>query len=354
MSQETQAWAKEVRTGDPVSKAVLIEIANWAKPDGSVEFLSLARLADVLEISKRSVQRHLNRLEFELRFIRRSARHREDGGQGANSFELLGYQPPLSALDPRDRLSPPRDASVTPPRQNDHAPRDTAVTRLGDKNILPPSEPDGSEPPKGDELPIGDAENQKEATPPAKRERAHGVRIDPNWKTPQIDELPESIQSFVRNWAQHEYLRQGEKFYNHWRAASGRNAAKRDWAATWRNWLIEAEERGLIKRSVTGSGAPNRASSAENPLTPVPRDGEDAVSEQIRARLVARLGKQAYTMWFAPCAVLVSDFKVTMRCPSAFHASWLPQQHEAMVMRACRDVLGERFSGVHWVEWRLG
>jgi len=34
-----------------------------------------------------------------------------------------------------------------------------------------------------------------------------------------------------------------EKFINYWQAKSGRDAAKLDWAATWRNWMLNAYER---------------------------------------------------------------------------------------------------------------
>lgn len=34
-----------------------------------------------------------------------------------------------------------------------------------------------------------------------------------------------------------------EKFINHWTAASGANASKRDWIATWRNWMLSDQER---------------------------------------------------------------------------------------------------------------
>ncbi|MGW4484306.1 hypothetical protein ACWEOE_10760 [Amycolatopsis sp. NPDC004368] len=37
--------------------------------------------------------------------------------------------------------------------------------------------------------------------------------------------------------------RETEKFINYWQAASGQKAVKRDWAATWRNWMLNAEER---------------------------------------------------------------------------------------------------------------
>lgn len=35
-------------------------------------------------------------------------------------------------------------------------------------------------------------------------------------------------------------VREGEKFADHWHAASGKNAAKLDWLATWRNWVRNA------------------------------------------------------------------------------------------------------------------
>jgi len=34
-----------------------------------------------------------------------------------------------------------------------------------------------------------------------------------------------------------------EKFINHWTSASGSNASKRDWVATWRNWMLSDQER---------------------------------------------------------------------------------------------------------------
>lgn len=34
-----------------------------------------------------------------------------------------------------------------------------------------------------------------------------------------------------------------EKFINHWNSAGGSNATKRDWVATWRNWMLSDQER---------------------------------------------------------------------------------------------------------------
>lgn len=43
--------------------------------------------------------------------------------------------------------------------------------------------------------------------------------------------------------------RETEKFINYWQAASGQKAVKRDWAATWRNWMLTAAERAPTARA---------------------------------------------------------------------------------------------------------
>lgn len=46
--------------------------------------------------------------------------------------------------------------------------------------------------------------------------------------------------------------RETEKFINHWTAKAGREAVKVDWPATWRNWMLTAEERSPGLRIVGG------------------------------------------------------------------------------------------------------
>lgn len=50
---------------------------------------------------------------------------------------------------------------------------------------------------------------------------------------------------------------EAEKFVNYWTAKSGANAVKRDWQATWRNWIYSAIERGVART------APARAPPAD-------------------------------------------------------------------------------------------
>lgn len=111
MSNEVQNWAREQRTGDPVAKAILVSIANWANPAGGECYPSIRRIAEDVEVSERTVQRHVARLE-EGGFLRRVERIRTDGARSSNGFEFPGYEPPqLSFRLPRQ--------SVTPRCQND-------------------------------------------------------------------------------------------------------------------------------------------------------------------------------------------------------------------------------------------
>jgi hypothetical protein len=55
-----------------------------------------------------------------------------------------------------------------------------------------------------------------------------------------------------------------ERFRDHWRAADGRNAVKRDWTAAWRNWMRTAQERAPRPRNVLAMPANgNRPSTTD-------------------------------------------------------------------------------------------
>jgi hypothetical protein len=76
-----------------------------------------------------------------------------------------------------------------------------------------------------------------------------------------------------------------EKFRNYWIAKSGAGAVKRDWSATWRNWIITAMERGNGPSNHGGRG----------PGTPTPTRRPTAGSDAILAgmgRLAHRVGER--------------------------------------------------------------
>jgi hypothetical protein len=76
----------------------------------------------------------------------------------------------------------------------------------------------------------------EDLTAPQKRRR--GTRIPGDFSmTPEMAEWGRARCPHVHG------RNETEKFINYWRAASGQQATKLDWLATWRNWMLTAEER---------------------------------------------------------------------------------------------------------------
>lgn len=74
-------------------------------------------------------------------------------------------------------------------------------------------------------------------------------------KTKRATRIPQPfhVTSEMRDWAtlkfpSYDIDAETEKFENYWLGASGRNAAKMDWVATWRNWFIN-EKNPILKNS---------------------------------------------------------------------------------------------------------
>lgn len=66
---------------------------------------------------------------------------------------------------------------------------------------------------------------------------------------------PEMV-TWAREHAPHvDGARETERFVDFWRAKTGQGATKRDWVATWRNWMRETEDR-LALRNGNGAGRP--------------------------------------------------------------------------------------------------
>jgi hypothetical protein len=100
--------------------------------------------------------------------------------------------------------------------------------------------------------PAGETASQKKTTDEKTTERTpsaspRGARLPEDWKPGQVlmswyqvtilNGLPWSDES--RAACRHEH----EKFKDHWLAAAGASAKKRDWDAAWRNWMRRAFER---------------------------------------------------------------------------------------------------------------
>jgi len=70
-----------------------------------------------------------------------------------------------------------------------------------------------------------------------------GTRLDPDWQPSESLIAYAAEHGVTGPWLHREV----ERFRNFWHGKSGRDAAKADWDATWRNWVLKASENGPPK-----------------------------------------------------------------------------------------------------------
>lgn len=101
MSWQALDWVRKQRVGNPHAKHILVMLANYADENASC-YPSRAHLADICEISEKSVSNCLRRLE-DGGYIRRARDKNEDGTFGRNRFHLCLDRPPGERASPGDQ-----------------------------------------------------------------------------------------------------------------------------------------------------------------------------------------------------------------------------------------------------------
>lgn len=87
MSQSLVSEFMLVQTGSPISKLILLKLADNADRQGRC-FPSYQYLARHCELTERTVKNHINRLEY-YGFVERIARFDKRGRQRSNAYQLL-------------------------------------------------------------------------------------------------------------------------------------------------------------------------------------------------------------------------------------------------------------------------
>ena len=72
----------------------------------------------------------------------------------------------------------------------------------------------------------------------AKTSKARGTRLPDDWFLPKA--WGEWAAAEFPHWTADVIRIEAEKFRDHWRAKTGKDATKADWLATWRNWCRSA------------------------------------------------------------------------------------------------------------------
>jgi hypothetical protein len=120
---------------------------------------------------------------------------------------------------------------------------------------------------------------------PQRTSGVRGTRLPADWIA------PESYIAYAveRGMPADRVSVEVEKFRNYWTAKSGAGATKRDWEATWRNWILNAMERhrgGARNGSALGAhSAPGRATTgADAILTGMARLARRVAEDRMPAR----------------------------------------------------------------------
>lgn len=133
---------------------------------------------------------------------------------------------PVENVEIPQRVSP-KEIPPTPPKEITPSP-------------ISPSPPLGGFSPTVIEFPLEAVSLASDTT--AAKVRSKGSRLSPGWSPSEADRQ----YAEGRGFGSAHVAQIGEKFRNYWTAKAGRDAAKLDWPATWRNWVLtEAERSGV-------------------------------------------------------------------------------------------------------------
>ena len=203
MAFEWMAWAVKQKTEKPVSKSVLIALANYADEEGFC-YPSITRLCEVTECCEKAVRNAIKHLEAIGLLRKGKRRRRKDGTLGVQEYYLTSgtmcQKPEVSNTEPQapDTTSP----EVQDTAQNQSLPKPI-------KNTL-----SGCQKPE-----------QKKSKKPH--------RLPDDW----------FCSEDLGNWAMKNGLTDEEvvlcidQFKDHYAAAAGKGSTALDWDAKFRTWI---------------------------------------------------------------------------------------------------------------------
>lgn len=322
MSVETMGWAKQQVCGCPYAKAVLIELANWARADGICEFRRVTDIARVVEISERSVQRALRLLEAPKAeggrgLIRRVARLRRDGGQQANCFELVGF------IYPGDQQSPPS----------------RIVESIGDTQS-PPGCPMGGGGGDHPVTPYRELElNLIDSPQSPPRLDVQRKPIAEDWSAPAIDQLPSTAWELAEQWPHGAYEAEAEAFHQHW---LGRGDRRANWDAQWSARIpllhpsvMRAGKAGMrFCASLPSSGQGCRALQDHSPVKALSLETDQ--SAQLRKVLRAAVSDGHWTNYLSPAAYQFDGARLKVAVRSEFMRNWVETNFGKVILAAAQ------------------
>lgn len=112
----------------------------------------------------------------------------------------------------------------------------------------------------------GEQGNKDQGAPPPAAPREHARKR--GTRLPDDFAITDDLKTwFAEKCPNIDGPRETEKFRNYWRAKSGKDATKVDWAATWKNWMLTAAERAGPSQRGPFTGANRHTSQRhDNPF----------------------------------------------------------------------------------------
>lgn len=232
MSHKATYWAMSRAGLHPTEKLTLAALADCHNGQTGACFPSQERLAQVVNVSRSTINRTLFALE-ERGLITRITTRGANGKQQQTRYELHF----------RNGEMMPETVSHNDTRQGASrvAPMQSAVSHGCDSN----QEDQSGNPP-----------SPSVKTPP------RGSRLPEDWQ-PNEDQIAYASQ---KGLAQDEITRIANDFADYWIAKAGRDAVKVDWNRTWQKWVrTELDRRGGQRNGRPASvGKPSGAEIAKN------------------------------------------------------------------------------------------
>ena len=214
---------------------------------------SAARIHKVLGMGLTTVKEALKDLE-KLGYLQRSQERNPDGTMSGSSYEMFSEPQTVERKATHGTTSEngtnvqvstgvwktddgfTDDGKATPIRRTSF--KKNNLQEEQDKTPLTPQ--GGNTGNTGDQIEIIDAVPVVEK-PAGKKRGTDGHQLPEGWMP-----APRSIE-IVRDEhpgiTEETLIREHRKFSDHWAAATGQRARKKDWDATWRNWMRTAMER---------------------------------------------------------------------------------------------------------------
>jgi hypothetical protein len=170
-----------------------------------------------------------------------------------------------------------------------------------------------------------------------------------------VADLPQRVRNTVTAWPSGAYEHVAEMFRNHWRAESRAVGSKRDWPATWENWLMRENTTILrqVKAGVSFTAGvvapPKTAEQAEidrQALATVTalRTAEGAGAARLRAGLRTRMGASVYDHWMANTSMAVDGDTLVVTVATDFVRDWSREHFTDQVSKAAGTVLGRKMT----------